>query len=175
MTNEDHHSCITGTSYRVRTIARFTGMVKMITEASIKRTFSGTKALAVLSIIGGVLVMLNVRHEDGYTSTFMGDSVVFVLGMIATVLYGWVGMLVGLLTLPIANMFNIQSDKARLGLSVVYWFVFSWAVYIIGFIVTYMFIGDDEYTLMELKPALAVATLIVAGIHTGLFKEMLKK
>ena len=147
----------------------------MITEATIKRTFTGTKALAVLSIIGGALVMLNVRHEDGYTSTFIGDSAVFIIGMIATVLYGWVGMLVGLLTVPIANMFNIQSDKARLGLSIGYWFVFAWAIYIIGFIVTYMFIGDDEYTLMELKPALAVATLVVAGIHTGLFKEMLKK
>ncbi|WP_431615260.1 hypothetical protein [Enterobacter roggenkampii] len=56
-----------------------------------------------------------------------------------------------------------------------YWFVFSWAIYVVGFIVTYIVIGDDEYTLMELKPALAVATLIVAGIHTGLFKEMLKK
>ncbi|MEG5884545.1 hypothetical protein AB8Q02_06930 [Enterobacter ludwigii] len=146
-----------------------------ITEATFKRTFTGSKALAILSIIGGALVMLNVRHEDGYTSTFMGDSVVFVLGMIATVLYGWVGMLVGLLTVPIANMFNIQSDKVRLLLSIGFWFIFSWAIYIVGFIVTYMVIGDDEYTLMELKPALAVATLIVAGIHTGLFKEMLKK
>ncbi|HHT8267246.1 TPA: hypothetical protein ACT2TV_000418 [Enterobacter ludwigii] len=146
-----------------------------ITEATFKRTFTGSKALAILSIIGGALVMLNVRHEDGYTSTFMGDSVVFLLGMIATVLYGWVGMLVGLLTVPIANMFNIQSDKVRLLLSIGFWFIFSWAIYIVGFIVTYMVIGDDEYTLMELKPALAVATLIVAGIHTGLFKEMLKK
>lgn len=147
----------------------------MITEASIKRTFTGTKALAVLSILGGVLVMLNVRHEDGYTSSFMGDSVVFVLGMIVTVLYGWVGMLVGLLTIPIANMFHIQSDKARLLLSIGYWFVFGWAIYVIGFIVTYMVIGEDEYTLIELKPALAVASLIVASIHTGLFREMLNK
>ena len=108
-----------------------------ITEATFKRTFTGSKALAILSIIGGALVMLNVRHEDGYTSTFMGDSVVFVLGMIATVLYGWVGMLVGLLTVPIANMFNIQSDKVRLLLSIGFWFIFSWAIYIVGFIVTY--------------------------------------
>ncbi|EPN3238077.1 hypothetical protein ACTWZY_000777, partial [Cronobacter sakazakii] len=59
-----------------------------ITEASIKRTFTGTKALAVLSILGGVLVMFTVRREDGYVSTFTGDSAVFIIGMIATVLYG---------------------------------------------------------------------------------------
>lgn len=147
----------------------------VITEASIKRTFTGTKALAVVSILAGALVMMNVKHEDGYTSTFMGDSAVFILGVIATVLYGWVGMLVGLLTVPIANMFHIQNDKMKMVLSIVYWFVLAWAVYVVGFIVTYMVFGEDEYTLMELKPAIAIASLVVASIHTGLFKEMLSK
>ncbi|ENT6811836.1 hypothetical protein [Enterobacter kobei] len=146
-----------------------------ITEASIKRTFTGTKALAVLSILGGVLVMFTVRREDGYVSTFMGDSAVFILGMIATVLYGWVGMLVGLLTIPIAKMFSIESSKLKKVLSIIYWFVISWAVYVIGFIVTYFIFGDDEMTLMELKPAVAVASLVVASIHTGLFREILNK
>lgn len=146
-----------------------------ITEASIKRTFSGTKALAVVSILAGALVMMNVRHEDGYTSTFMGDSAVFILGMIATVLYGWVGMLVGLLTVPIANMFHIQSDKMKMVLSIMYWFVLSWAVYVVGFIVTYMVFGDDPMTIMELKPAVLVAALVVASIHRGLFREVLDK
>lgn len=158
-----------------RTITQFTGMVEMITEASIKRTFTGTKALAVVSIIGGALVMMNVKHEDGYTSTFMGDSAVFILGVIATVLYGWVGMLVGLLTVPIANMFHIQNDRMKMVLSIVYWFVLAWAVYVVGFIVTYMVFGEDEYTLMELKPAVLVASLVVASIHRGLFREVLNK
>ncbi|EOI5775897.1 hypothetical protein ACMS0O_001000 [Cronobacter malonaticus] len=146
-----------------------------ITEASIKSTFTGTKVLTVLSILAGALVMMNVRHEDGYTSTFMGDSAVFILGMIATVLYGWVGMLVGLLTVPIAKMFSIESSKLKLVLAIIYWFIFSWAVYVIGFIVTYLVFGDDEMTLMELKPAIAVASFVVASIHTGLFKQMLTK
>ncbi|EGT4464898.1 hypothetical protein C5952_19245 [Cronobacter sakazakii] len=146
-----------------------------ITEASIKRTFTGTKALAVLSILGGVLVMLTVRREDGYVSTFTGDSAVFIIGMIATVLYGWVGMLVGLLTVPIAKMFSIESNSIKRILSIIYWFIFSWAVYVIGFIVSYLVFGDDEATLIELKPAIAVASLVVASIHTGLFREMLNK
>lgn len=146
-----------------------------ITEASIKRTFSGTKALAVLSILAGVLVMITVRREDGYESTFMGDSAVFIIGVIATVLYGWVGMLVGLLTVPIAKMFSIESGSIKRILSIIYWFVFSWAVYVIGFIVTYFVFGDDEATLIELKPAIAVASLVVASIHTGLFREILNK
>ncbi|EJJ0547104.1 hypothetical protein G9X48_09100 [Cronobacter sp. HA18006] len=146
-----------------------------ITEASIKRTFTGTKALAVLSILGGVLVMFTVRREDGYVSTFTGDSAVFIIGMIATVLYGWVGMLVGLLTVPITKMFSIESRSIKTILSIIYWFVFSWAVYIIGFIVSYLVFGDDEATLIELKPAIAVASLVVASIHTGLFREMLNK
>ncbi|EKY3171812.1 hypothetical protein SMZ82_004365 [Cronobacter malonaticus] len=146
-----------------------------ITEASIKRTFTGTKALAVLSILGGVLVMFTVRREDGYVSTFTGDSAVFIIGMIATVLYGWVGMLVGLLTVPIAKMFSIESNSIKRILSIIYWFVFSWAVYVIGFIVSYLVFGDDEATLIELKPAIAVASLVVASIHTGLFREMLNK
>uniref|UniRef100_UPI000518BF4E hypothetical protein n=2 Tax=Enterobacteriaceae TaxID=543 RepID=UPI000518BF4E len=133
-----------------------------ITEASIKRTFTGTKALAVLSILGGVLVMLTVRREDGYVSTFTGDSAVFIIGMIATVLYGWVGMLVGLLTVPIAKMFSIESNSIKRILSIIYWFIFSWAVYVIGFIVSYLVFGDDEATLIELKPAIAVASLVVA-------------
>lgn len=95
--------------------------------------------------------------------------------MIATVLYGWVGMLVGLLTIPIAKMFSIESSKLKKVLSIIYWFVISWAVYVIGFIVTYFIFGDDEMTLMELKPAVAVASLVVASIHTGLFREMLNK
>ncbi|MHA1072079.1 hypothetical protein [Enterobacter ludwigii] len=147
----------------------------MITEASIKRTFTGTKALAVVSILAGALVMMNVRHEDGYTSTFMGDSAVFILGVIATIFYGWIAMLVGLLTVPIAKMFHIESNKLKLVLTILYWFVFSWAVYVIGFIVTYVIFGVDELTLMELKPAIAVASLVVACIHTGLFKQMLSK
>ncbi|PUV58270.1 hypothetical protein ACP26G_13555 [Cronobacter sakazakii] len=146
-----------------------------ITEASIKRIFTGTKALAVLSILGGVLVMLTVRREDGYVSTFTGDSAVFIIGMIATVLYGWVGMLVGLLTVPIAKMFSIESNSIKRILSIIYWFIFSWAVYVIGFIVSYLVFGDDEATLIELKPAIAVASLVVASIHTGLFREMLNK
>lgn len=146
-----------------------------ITEASIKRTFSGTKALSVLSILAGVLVMITVRREDGYESTFMGDSAVFIIGVIATVLYGWVGMLVGLLTVPIAKMFSIESSSIKRILSIIYWFVFSWAVYVIGFIVTYFVFGDDEVTLIELKPAIAVASLVVASIHTGLFREILNK
>ncbi|MFW0987000.1 hypothetical protein QMS80_03480 [Cronobacter sakazakii] len=146
-----------------------------ITEASIKRTFTGTKALAVLSILGGVLVMLTVRREDGYVSTFTGDSAVFIIGIIATVLYGWVGMLVGLLTVPIAKMFSIESNSIKRILSIIYWFIFSWAVYVIGFIVSYLVFGDDEATLIELKPAIAVASLVVASIHTGLFREMLNK
>lgn len=146
-----------------------------ITEASIKRTFSGTKALAVLSILAGVLVMITVRREDGYESTFLGDSAVFIIGVIATVLYSWVGMLVGLLTQPIAKMFSIESSSIKRILSIIYWFVFSWAVYVIGFIVTYFVFGDDEATLIELKPAIAVASLVVASIHTGLFREILNK
>ncbi|ELY2855055.1 hypothetical protein SMC92_002086 [Cronobacter dublinensis] len=146
-----------------------------ITEASIKRTFTGTKALAVLSILGGVLVMFTIRREDGYVSTFTGDSAVFIIGMIATVLYGWVGMLVGLLTVPIAKMFSIESSSIKRILSIIYWFVFSWAVYVIGFIVSYLVFGDDQATLIELKPAIAVASLVVASIHTGLFREMLNK
>ncbi|EPH0725018.1 hypothetical protein JRA19_000544 [Enterobacter hormaechei] len=146
-----------------------------ITEASIKRTFKGTKALAVLSILAGALVMMTVRREYEYESTFVGDSTIFMLGMIATILYGWVGMLVGLLTVPIAKMFSIDSSKFKRVLSIIYWFVFSWAVYVIGFIVTYILYGDDEMTLIELKPAIAVASLVVASIHTGLFREMLDK
>lgn len=146
-----------------------------ITEASIKRTFSGTKALAVLSILAGVLVMITVRREDGYESTFMGDSAVLIIGVIATVLYGWVGMLVGLLTVPIAKMFSIESSSIKRILSIIYWFVFSWAVYVIGFIATYFVFGDDEVTLIELKPAIAVASLVVASIQTGLFREILNK
>ncbi|ABU77578.1 hypothetical protein ACI01D_000726 [Cronobacter sakazakii] len=146
-----------------------------ITEASIKRTFTGTKALAVLSILGGLLVMFAVRREDGYVSTFTGDSAVIIIGMIATVLYGWVGMLVGLLTVPIAKMFSIESSSIKRVLSIIYWFVFSWAVYVIGFIVSYVVFGDDEATLIELKPAIAVASLVVASIHTGLFREMLNR
>ncbi|MDT3573578.1 hypothetical protein ROM09_13760 [Cronobacter sakazakii] len=34
-----------------------------ITEASIKRTFTGTKALAVLSILGGVLGKVRISGE----------------------------------------------------------------------------------------------------------------
>lgn len=146
-----------------------------ITEASIKRTFKGTKALAVLSILAGALVMMTVRREYEYESTFVGDSTIFMLGMIATILYGWVGMLVGLLTVPIAKMFSIDSSKFKRVLSIIYWFVFSWAVYVIGFIVTYILYGDDEMTLIQLKPAIAVASLVVASIHTGLFREMLDK
>ncbi len=147
----------------------------MITEATFKNTFAGTKALAVVSILAGALVMMNVRHEDEYVSTFVGDSAVFILGMIATVIYGWIGMLVGLLTVPIASMFHIQNEKARTALSVVYWLVMIWAVYVVGFIVTYFVFGDDEYTIMELKPAVFVASIVVASIHRGLFKEMMKK
>lgn len=146
-----------------------------ITEASIKRTFKGTKALAVLSILAGALVMMTVRREYEYESTFMGDSTIFMLGMIATMLYGWAGMLVGLLTVPIAKIFSIESSKFKRVLSIIYWFVFSWAVYVIGFIVTYILFGDDEMTLIELKPAIAVASLVVASIHTALFREMLDK
>jgi hypothetical protein len=48
--------------------------------------------------------------------------------------------------------------------------VFIWAVLCIGFIVTYFIFGDDEATLIELKPAIAVASLVVASIHTGFYQ-----
>ncbi|HDT2078991.1 hypothetical protein L8Q46_02415 [Enterobacter roggenkampii] len=84
-------------------------------------------------------------------------------------------MLVGLLTVPIAKMYSIESSSIKRILSIIYWFVFSWALYVIGFIVTYFVFGDDEATLIDLKPAIAVASLVVASIHTGLFLEILNK
>ncbi|HDT1119997.1 TPA: hypothetical protein QHT37_003730, partial [Enterobacter roggenkampii] len=67
-------------------------------------------------------------------------------------------MLVGLLTVPIAKMYSIESSSIKRILSIIYWFVFSWALYVIGFIVTYFVFGDDEATLIDLKPAIAVAS-----------------
>ncbi|MDT3575188.1 hypothetical protein ROM09_22155, partial [Cronobacter sakazakii] len=75
----------------------------------------------------------------------------------------------------VRTFLSIESRSIKTILSIIYWFVFSWAVYIIGFIVSYLVFGDDEATLIELKPAIAVASLVVASIHTGLFREMLNK
>ena len=59
-------------------------------------------------------------------------------------------MLVGLLTVRIAKMFSIESSSIKRILSIIYWFVFSWALYVIGFIVTYFVFCDDEATLIDI-------------------------
>jgi len=149
-----------------------------ITDASLKRTFTGTKALAVLSLIPACLVLSHVKGEfadHGIEGNLIGYTFVFLMGMVLTIAYGWLAMILGLLTPAIAGLFNIADKKIILVLTIIYGIIFCLVSFTISYYVTYMFIGDDYDTMMEVRPAMLVASLIVASIQSGLFKALLTK
>lgn len=129
-----------------------------ITEARLRETFTGTGALLVLSLIpAGVLAAEAARGE--YVSPF----IVFPLAYIFSMVVGWLAMLPGLITVPLAKRFSIESKAAGVIISIVYFILYFFCTgMMIQLLLVLIF---DTGTMKQLGFIVGIVTLVSSCIQ----------